>query len=380
MKTRHRSLLVVTTDFPPSVGGIQIWTQQIALHLDEHHEITVIAPSQAGSAAVDARLPFTVIRFPDSRIRVLSLGAMALAVLQTLVMRRPSAVLFVHIFAAIAAGPLCLLLRVPYVVVTHCQEVQAPAIQRFLVPTLKHSRCCIAVSYYTASLLRAKGVPARKVTVIPTGVEEELFSTIPVDTSVVTRYVKANAKVVLTLARLTERYKGHDVLLRALPLIRAKVPDVQYIIAGDGAYRQFYEDLALSLNVQDAVTFTGRVSREARIALLDRCDVFAMISRLEPNGGEGFGIVFLEAAARRKPSIGGNSGGIPDAIVDGVTGLLVDPTNVPAIADAVIQILSDAELVITLGNAGHVRVRDIYTWREVAADLEGVLEVVLARS
>jgi phosphatidylinositol alpha-1,6-mannosyltransferase len=234
------------------------------------------------------------------------------------------------------------------------------------------------VSYYTAALLRARGVPVRKVTVIPTGVEEELLSTIPGDTSVVTRYVKANAKVVLTLARLAERYKGHDVLLRALPLIRAKVPDVQYVIAGDGAYRQFYEDLALSLNVQDTVTFTGQVSHEARIALLDRCDVFAMISRLEPNGGEGFGIVFLEAAARRKPSIGGNSGGIPDAIVDGVTGLLVDPTNIPAVADAVIRVLRDAELATTLGNAGHARVRDLYTWREVASDVEGVLEVVLA--
>jgi phosphatidylinositol alpha-1,6-mannosyltransferase len=375
MIRERRALLLVTTDFPPSIGGIQVWTQQMAAHLAKQHEVTVIAPSQAGCAALDAHLPFRVVRVPAGGPRALGLG---LAVGQRLLQRRPDAVLFAHLFAAIAAAPLCTLFQVPYLVVAHGQEVQAPRVQSLLLPMLSRSRACIAISRYTAALLRAKGMPAHLLRVIPNGVDEALLGPVQGDTAIITQYIPPGARVVLTLARLAERYKGHDVVLHALPLIRARVPDVQYVVAGDGVYRPFYEDLAAALHVRDVVTFTGHVSDAARIALLDRCDVFAMLSRQEPSGGgEGFGLVFLEAAARRRPAIGGNSGGIPDAIVDGETGLLVDPTDIPAIAETVIRLLRDVRLARELGNAGYRRVQAGFTWSRVAEDLEGVLDAVL---
>jgi phosphatidylinositol alpha-1,6-mannosyltransferase len=125
------------------------------------------------------------------------------------------------------------------------------------------------------------------------------------------------------------------------------------------------------LGVEERVTFAGRVDDTTRLALYDRCDVFVMVSRQEVDGSaEGFGIVFLEAAARGKPAVGGRSGGIPDAIEDGVTGLLVDSEDPPAIADACVRLLTDA----ALGAAGRARVAGQFTWEQVAARVERVLQ------
>jgi phosphatidylinositol alpha-1,6-mannosyltransferase len=177
--------------------------------------------------------------------------------------------------------------------------------------------------------------------------------------------------VILTVARLEDDYKGHDILIRALAIVRTGVYDVYYVIAGDGRLRTNLEVLAHDCGVADRVIFLGRVSATERLALYDRCDIFAMISREDAEGrGEGFGIVFLEAAARGKPSVGGRSGGIPDAVEDGVTGILVDPTDVSAVAEACAKLLLDHALAERLGSAGRTRVARLYTWEHVCQIIE----------
>jgi len=374
----RRRILLVTTDFPPAIGGIQEWTSQVAQGLALRHDVTVITPGHRDSACYDATAPFRVVRYPATRHRMTSLGALTLTMAGEIVRARSDIVLFGHIFAAVAARPLCRRFAIPYVVATYGMEVQAHRVQRFLRAAVVGGKRCIAISRHTARLLGDKGVPPAMVDLVGVGVPSHVLAA-PVQTAAAARLLPGrDGPVILTLARLDERYKGHDMMLRALPLILAQVPDTTYVIAGDGRYRRYYEQLAASLGVRDHVIFTGRVSDEERLALYDRCDLFALISREEVDGGaEGFGIVFLEAAARGKPAIGGRSGGIPDAIVDGTTGLLVDPTDIHAIADACVTLLTDRALARRLGEAGRRRVQESYTWDHIARQVEAVLQGAL---
>ncbi|HTY08051.1 MAG TPA: glycosyltransferase, partial [Candidatus Edwardsbacteria bacterium] len=143
----------------------------------------------------------------------------------------------------------------------------------------------------------------------------------------------------------------------ALPAISATCPDLRYVVVGEGPDLPRLRSLAGELGVLDRVTFTGRLDDAAVVALYHACDLFLMPSRttLEPPNVEGFGISFLEAAACGKPVIGGRSGGIPDAVIDGITGLLVDPNDPRQIAAAALAVLRDPGYARSLGKAGRER-------------------------
>ena len=177
----------------------------------------------------------------------------------------------------------------------------------------------------------------------------------------------------VTVSRLHDHYKGHDAVIEALPLVRAHVPDVLWVIIGEGSLRPFYEGRVRELGLGPYVRFLGAVSDAERDAWLDRAHVFVMPSRSTSNGqGEGFGIVYLEAAAHALPVVAGNCGGALDAVVDNETGLLVDPTDSQAIARALIELLLDKQHAMQLGRAAAERARR-YDWAHVAAQVEELL-------
>jgi phosphatidyl-myo-inositol dimannoside synthase len=173
---------------------------------------------------------------------------------------------------------------------------------------------------------------------------------------------------VLTVGRLVER-KGHDTMLRALPRVIRQVPNVVYLIVGSGPYESRLRSLARELELEDNVVFCGHVPDDELVAYYHACDVFAMISRELPGDTEGFGIVFMEAAACAKPTVGGRSGGVPDAIVDGETGFLVAPTAPEQVADAIVRIGRDRSLARRLGEMGRVRVYDSFRYGDIAAGI-----------
>jgi phosphatidylinositol alpha-1,6-mannosyltransferase len=178
----------------------------------------------------------------------------------------------------------------------------------------------------------------------------------------------------VTVARMQERYKGHDVLVRALALVRAKVPQVQWVVIGDGSLRAGVEQLTDAYGVADAARFLGAVSDEERDSWLARSQLLAMPSRLPAGGfaGEGFGIAFLEAAAHGRPVVAGNVGGATDAVIDGVTGLLVDPCDQLAVAEAITRLLLDPGLAERLGRAGRERAESL-AWPLIAARVQALL-------
>jgi phosphatidylinositol alpha-1,6-mannosyltransferase len=275
---------------------------------------------------------------------------------------KADATLSMHLVASPAAAAIKRALGVPVAQYFHAEEVGARP--RLAVFAATHADVAIAVSGYTASLVRSTGAAGANIRIIPNGVD------LPPDTTP----EAADRPTFLTIARIQERYKGHDVLVRALALVRAKVPDVQWVVLGDGSLRGEIEALARSYGVADSIVFLGAVSDDERNAWLARTQLLAMPSRLPAGGfaGEGFGIVYLEAGAYGKPVVAGNVGGALDAVLDGVTGLLVDPLDQLAVAEAISRLLLDPELARRLGDAGRVRAQE-HAWPAIVARVQEVL-------
>jgi phosphatidylinositol alpha-1,6-mannosyltransferase len=183
----------------------------------------------------------------------------------------------------------------------------------------------------------------------------------------------ADRPLVVCVSRLVER-KGQDVLLRARSEIRRRVPDAALLIVGDGPYRRALEAMAAA-EPPGSVVFTGAVSERDLPRYYRAGDVFAMPCRTRRAGleVEGWGNVFIEAAACARPVVVGDSGGARESLIDGVTGRLVDGRHVGEVGDAVASLLEDPGAAEAMGRAGRIRVERSFTWERAGEQLAGWL-------
>lgn len=182
--------------------------------------------------------------------------------------------------------------------------------------------------------------------------------------------------VIVSVGRLVRR-KGQDRLVQALPQIRKTVPNAHLLLVGQGPYRAALEKIAKKEGVLDAVTFIGRVPHAQLPTYIRVGDVFAMPSRSRWAGleVEGLGIVYLEASACGLPVVAGNSGGAPDAVIEGKTGFVVDGTKIESIATAVVTLLTDSDRANAMGAAGREWIIKAWSWDLWAAEFAKVLTV-----
>lgn len=237
--------------------------------------------------------------------------------------------------------------------------------------TLQKADFLIAISAFSKQRAMAiHAITEQKISVLPCGVDITRFRP-GIDMSALRdRFGLRDRKVLLTLARIVER-KGQDQVVRAMPEIVRQVPDAVYCIAGDprGDHARRLQALVTELKLEPHVRFAGYVEGVDLPAWYNLCDVYIMPSREIAGDTEGFGITFLEANACGKPVIGGNSGGVGDAVVDGETGFLVDPLDPAAIAQKAVLLLRDQGLARKLGSQGRERIENGFTWRTVTERL-----------
>lgn len=267
------------------------------------------------------------------------------------------------------------LLGIPLVVFAHGNELLKLSIKQWNKPRLCLEKAdqVIAISRYTRSLLRDIGIPDEKVSVVLQGVDPGLFFPISQEevAAAKAKYGVKGKKVLLTTGGLLRR-KGQDRVIEALPRVLRKHPDLVYLIAGEGKDEPAYRKLADKLGLGEQVRFLGRIPTTGDLReLYNICDIFIMPSRLdlEARSVENFGITFIEAGACGKPVIGGRSGGIPEAIIDGVTGLLVDPESVEEIAGAVLSLLADPVRAKEMGERGRERALNELTWARICGEV-----------
>lgn len=218
---------------------------------------------------------------------------------------------------------------------------------------LRHADGVVAVSRFTRDyLISGFGVPTDKVALIPNGVDTARFVPRPRRADLVQRYGLADKRVLLTVGRLYAR-KGADRVIESLPALRREIPNLVYLIVGEGPYRVTLSERAESLGVSHAVIFTGELPDDELVDHYALADAFVMANREMPDGDtEGFGLVFLEANACGVPVVAGSAGGSPDAVKDGINGLLIDGNDPTAIAAAVGSILRDSNLAEQLSTTG----------------------------
>jgi len=370
---RKPRVLVITPDFPPALGGIQTLVHRIVAH-SERLATRVLALPSPGAARFDAEGAIDVRRSPksggDRRADVAALNAFAV---KEALRFRPEVVLSAHIVTAPAARMVGWASGSRTIQYLYADELRGrPKLARFAV---SHADAVAAISGYTRELALEAGADPAKVHRILCGVDGLGGARAATDGRCV------NAPTIITVARLNSPYKGHDVVMRALPLILGRVPDARWLIVGDGRLRRTLEAQATLLGVAEHVSFEGSVSDERRDELLASAHVFVMPSRLPASGvgGEGFGIVYLEAGTHHLPVVAGNVAGALDAVVDGETGVLVDPTDHVAVADAIADLLLDPDRARRLGDGGARRAAEL-SWPNVARQVEElVLGLVAGR-
>jgi phosphatidyl-myo-inositol dimannoside synthase len=237
------------------------------------------------------------------------------------------------------------------------------------------SAAAIANSENTASILARLGVPGEKIHVVYPAVDAERFHPGIDGRHVRARYGSSEDVLLLSVGRL-QRRKGHDIAIRAIAALREDMPQLRYVIAGDGDERDRLERLAASLGVTDRVFFAGVVPDEELPAYYAASDIFLLPNRIDDGDIEGFGIVFLEAAATGRPVIGGDTGGVPEAVERDVTGLLVDGSSVAEVASAVRRLAASPEVRAGMGLVGRARAVRAFSWHRAAsavAELQGQL-------
>lgn len=240
-----------------------------------------------------------------------------------------------------------------------------PAIKR---RALQHADFVTSVSEFTkAKLVELNGVKPERIRILPNTIEwkdEELRAKGEAERAkseglTSDLWPLTSGLRLLSVCRLeaTERYKGIDTVIEALPAVIARVPDLEYVVVGEGSDLERHRTLAAQKGISERVRFLGSVDDATLRACYEGCDVFVL-----PSSGEGFGIVFLEAMHHRKPVVAANSGAAPEVVIDEETGLLVDYGKADQLVTALTKLCLDAELRNRLGAAGYRRLQTNFTF------------------
>ncbi|WP_327366936.1 glycosyltransferase family 4 protein [Streptomyces sp. NBC_01217] len=376
--------LIVTNDFPPRPGGIQAFLHNMALRLDPG-QIVVYASTWkrspeglAATAAFDAEQPFTVVR--DRTTMLLPTPG---------VTRRAVQLLRVHGCTSVwfgAAAPLGLMAPAlrragarRLVATTHGHEAgwaQLPAARQLLRRIGEGTDTITYLGEYTRSRIATALSPeaADRMVQLPPGVDEKTFHPDSGGDLIRARLGLSDRPVVVCVSRLVPR-KGQDTLILAMPAILAQVPDAVLLIVGGGPYDKDLKRLAAETGVAESVRFTGAVPWDELPAHCGAGDVFAMPCRTRRGGldVEGLGIVFLEASATGLPVVAGDSGGAPDAVLDGETGWVVHGGSPEESADRIVTLLRDPELRRRMGERGRAWVEEKWRWDLMAERLRALL-------
>jgi phosphatidylinositol alpha-1,6-mannosyltransferase len=375
-------VLLVTNDFPPTVGGIQSYLRDYCAELERRQpgRLTVFASTQDASdaAAYDAGLPFDVVRWPRSVM--LPTVATARRMASIIRERRIDTVWFG------SSTPLGLLAGAArragarrIVASTHGHEVgwsMVPGGRGVLRRIGRQTDCLTYVSRYARGRFASAFGPDVAWEPMPGGVDTSVFRPDPDGRERIrARLGVSDCRVVVCVSRVVPR-KGQDTLVEAMPGILGKEPAAHLVIVGPGDYARTLAARAAELGVSDRVTLTGPVDYDELVAHFCAGDVFAMPVRTQGGGFsvEGLGIVFLEAQACGVPTVAGSGGGAPETVQDGVTGDVVDGGDLTAVVDTVSALLGDTERARRYSLAGQAYVRDAWNWDVLGAQLEAVLD------
>ena len=370
MENVYKKILLVTNDFGPRAGGIETFVIGL-LERIKGHEVTVFTSQQGDTSVYDQQWldKFGVRVIRDQSKILLPTWRVTRAAQKIVAAKNIDVVVFG------AAAPLALMspsLRKSgvkkIIALTHGHEVWWARIFPFNFAIKRIGKSVDHLTYLGEFTRQAisKALSRKSATEmvkIAPGIDTAHFIPQPDAMQKREELGLQDKKIIISVGRLVHR-KGQDNLIQAMPAVLKKIPNAHLLLVGEGPYKKHLEKLVMKSSLEQNVTFAGRIMYDRLPSYLSAADLFAMPSRSRFFGleVEGLGIVYLEASACGIPVVAGNSGGAPDAVLEGVTGLCVDGTNIEQITAAIVEICSDAERASHMGAAGRNWIVNQWRW------------------
>ena len=381
MENVYKKILLVTNDFGPRAGGIETFVIGL-LERIKGHEVTVFTSQQGDTSVYDQQWldKFGVRVIRDQSKILLPTWRVTRAAQKIVAAKNIDVVVFG------AAAPLALMspsLRKSgvkkIIALTHGHEVWWARIFPFNFAIKRIGKSVDHLTYLGEFTRQAISKPlsrksATEMVKIAPGIDTAHFIPQPDAMQKRKELGLQDKKIIISVGRLVHR-KGQDNLIQAMPAVLKKIPNAHLLLVGEGPYKKHLEKLVMKSSLEQNVTFAGRIMYDRLPSYLSAADLFAMPSRSRFFGleVEGLGIVYLEASACGIPVVAGNSGGAPDAVLEGVTGLCVDGTNIEQITGAIVEICRDAERASHMGAAGRNWIVDQWRWEIWSKEFNALL-------
>ena len=380
MPARH---VFIVNDFPPIIGGQSSYLYHLCRALPPE-EILVLAPACKDTSAFDRAQAFRIVRKPylwripgvEKIVKIL----FPLFWVRDLVKKEKPVLLHcAHVLSTGFVG-LCMkkLTGLEYVVYTHSADIleyqHHVLLRSWLKRILSGAKYVVTNSGFTRARLEELGVALEHIIISPPRIDPSEFDA-PLDAVAwLEKSGLRGRRILLSINRLVAR-KGNDTVIKAMPSLLKKFPDLTYVVFGAGPCLGMLRRLVRDLGLERAVMFIHD-GDEARRVLLASCEIFVMVSRdIKARGDvEGFGVVYLEAGACGKAVVAGDSGGVRDAVEDGMTGFLVDPEDPAAVGSAIARLLMDPALAVGMGAYGRARVHEKFDFRRGVPELDALFK------
>jgi phosphatidylinositol alpha-1,6-mannosyltransferase len=375
------SVLVLTWNYPPRRGGIEYLVDHLVAGLRKRHSVRVVTAYHHSSEVPE----IDVVRAPCPGLIPFTLFTLCRGV--RLLRRDPE--ISVVLGGSALVAPLVLILARLFgrraVVQVHGLDIvyRSASYQLLCVRWLKRCDRIIANSVFTATLAESKGVSSDRISVIPPGVDPERFA-VPADVEATKKlFGLEGRRVILFVGRLARRKGVKEFIQETLPEIVAAVPQGCLAIVGANPTESLTQrdDMvteiaaaASRLGLERHVMLLGSLSDDDVVKLYQACDLVVLPALATPDDVEGFGIVLLEAAAAAKPVIATRAGGIPDAVEQGKSGLLVDAGDYNALRQATVDLLNDEKKRLSMGAHARQRLSEHFTWEKILPLYETALE------
>ncbi len=335
------------------------------------HVITVDTSEDIHDEIMDGVHIHRVLKIDDnpSYLRILLFILKSLSIINQLNKKFQFDIIHSHFadYGGFTGAVISKILRKPFVITAHgyavCFPKKAPIFNMLARFSLNSAKKIICSSKYTKSLV-SNVLEDSKIEIIHNGVDIEKLKPNITRSKFKLKYGLKDKQIILSVSNLVKR-KGHDQIIKTLPLVLKKVPNLVYIIVGGGAEEQPLKKIVDDMCLKEKVIFAGVVPNKDIADYFNACDLFILASRtnLEDFAVEGFGIVYIEASALGKPVIGGKSGGTSDAVFDKITGFLVDPDDPKELVKKIVLLLTDRELRERMGKKGKEIVMKSYLWK-----------------
>ena len=363
-------LLVLAKAYPPTVGGVENYSKFVSEGLSKFHEVRVLTLNPLSYESLETDINkdsdhISVERIHSFHSQILSAMWYSVIFFLRMIQNKPDYIIATTWKIGLVIAFFQPIFKIPFIISAHGAELTRnrnnSLVSYVMKYVFKRANKVIAVSEFTKGIvIEYAQIDPDKCVVVSNGIENESVKKVPKDEA--KKHIGINdVPFLLTVSRVDER-KGHIDVLNALPKVLKKVPDLKYVIVGNGPEKDNIISRIDELGIQDNVELAGFVADEELPYYYSACDVFIMLNKMvNIEDFEGFGFVFAEAGAYGKPLIGGDSGGPKEVIVENETGYLVDPQNSEIVAKRIITLITDKVKNDEMGRNAANRTNNYFT-------------------